>query len=81
MKLNDIKDTYILSTGKRVYANRGLLSISDDGEVFEGYDGHVTSSKDDNMFTRTEREEIAVTVVARWLDWANLTGSDWIRRK
>jgi hypothetical protein len=42
-----VGDSYELSTGRRISANRGLLSLSpdkgdrDETRLYEGYDGHI----------------------------------------
>ena len=36
-----------LSTGKKIYANCGIVGISDDLGVYDGYDGNIDSSEGD----------------------------------
>lgn len=77
MKLLHYKSSgphYELSSGRRFYANSGLLSVGpgDDG-LSEGYDGHVDEHDDDYNplpFTPGERREIAEYVIALWRGWA-----------
>lgn len=64
-------DHYELSSGRRFYANRGILGIGDDAEplqVSEGYDGGVGGPDD---FSESERREIADFMIARWQAFAN----------
>lgn len=74
MKLE--RDSYILSTGRRISANRGILGITasahDAARLFEGYDGDVTPSgdSDDVPFSSDERHEIADFMIALWQAWA-----------
>lgn len=70
-----------LSSGRRVYANHGLVSIArhDEGfEIGEGYDGHIypEGSRDwsaepevvwvDPPWTPEERAELADYMIALW---------------
>lgn len=57
------------TTGKKIQANQGLLSIDHDGEIFEGYDGPDPLPSD---LKPAERQEIALTMIARWAAWALL---------
>jgi hypothetical protein len=34
-------DGYTLSSGRRLYANRGIVGINPEMEVYEGYDGKI----------------------------------------
>ncbi len=69
-------DQVTLSGGRTFYANRGLLSLSEDGTVFEGYDGSIRfldddlrSDGDEKPWTPEERKEISDFMVARWTAW------------
>lgn len=67
----NVKDsTYTLTTGRRVYANRGILGIDEQGSVSEGYDGGVELERDwDDTFqswTPEERTELADEMIRRW---------------
>ena len=62
MKYLRNEDTYEFSTGKRFYANAGLIGICPSGEVAEGYDGDVSTSS----FTPDERRELADYMIALW---------------
>jgi len=65
-------DSYTLSTGRKFYANHGILGISPgegfDEEYFgcsEGYDGSV-STRD---WTPEERRELADAMIAVWTEF------------
>lgn len=61
-----------LSTGKVVDAAFGIIGINEQGEVFEGYDGHIFSPTDaefldvDPLLSTVERIELAEVMIARW---------------
>lgn len=69
------RDTYVLSTGRKVYANQGLISIANqdgipygaanDGpfDLRQGYDG---SLDDDEAWTVAEKIELAEFMIAQW---------------
>jgi hypothetical protein len=59
-----------LSTGKEVYANRGILGINPEcDEVTEGYDGGVCTVDDLPRFhiTNEEKIELADIAIERWM--------------
>mgnify|MGYP001607305997 CR=1 FL=1 len=59
-------DVLVLSSGKRIYANRGILGIRDgDNTIYDGYDGEVWSGGD-QCLTHAERAEIADYMIALW---------------
>jgi len=71
--------TVTLSSGRTFEANRGLLSLSEDGVVHDGYDGSFDFLPDDirddddmQPWTPAERREIAEYMVARWAAWGDL---------
>ena len=69
MTFDSEKDEFIFSSGQRMYANNGIVGISqgDDGiEITEGYDGGI----DSDIFTLTERQELAAWAIALWTEWA-----------
>jgi hypothetical protein len=70
MKLDDWGDGYVLSSGRRFYANRGLLSISPAMEMGEGYDGGV----DDIEWSPAERREVAEFMIALWRQFGDQDG-------
>ena len=51
------------STGKVIYANNGIVGISPDMEIFEGYDGSIS---DDYELSRMEKIELADLMIDRW---------------
>lgn len=89
-KMQYKNNEYTLSTGKKFYANNGILGLNPDGtEFYEGYDGDVETpwtepldcdDDDDprigNIFTPEERKEIADEMIKRWEQWAKLTKED-----
>lgn len=55
------------STGKTLSPNRGIVGISPDLEVFDGYDGRVTGEyRNDGDLTTAELIELADHIIARW---------------
>ena len=76
------RDWYELSTGKRFYANFGVIGIGErDGKCFirEGYDGRIMELERDDPdgweedafdLTPAERQEIAAYMAERWGAWA-----------
>ncbi len=67
-------DIFILSSGQKVYANRGIIGLceKEDGEpwsVTHGYDGGMTSFPDpwnDDPLTPAELTEIADYMIRLW---------------
>ena len=63
---------YILQSGRRVYANGGIMGVGveETGDVFvsEGSDGGVGYADD---FTDDERREIGHEMIARWQRWVS----------
>ena len=67
------RDTFTLSTGRTFYANRGILGISDDLGITEGYDGGVQEDSTAKQyeeapepFTSEERGEISAYMIHLW---------------
>lgn len=58
---------YLLSNGERLQANCGILGLSPDLGLYEGYDGVPRYG---DPFTAEERREIADMMIARWKEWA-----------
>jgi len=52
---------YKLSTGKTFYANNGIIGISPDLCISEGYDGGI-----DGEFTQSEKKEISEFMIDLW---------------
>ena len=66
-------DEYELASGRRIYANRGLLSIGrlglgESGKwyIAEGYDGVVDMPGETTALTAEDRQEMADHMIARW---------------
>lgn len=68
-------DGYVLSTGKRIYANNGIVGLlyrnPRDIEITEGYDGGVWSNRDneyvhEDSLTPEEVAEIAEFMIQQW---------------
>lgn len=64
---------YELSTGRKFYANNGLISISYTGEIAEGYDGDIRleGSYYDGVnlsqaWTDAEKVELANYMIGLW---------------
>lgn len=82
MRWHKDRSEYELKSGRRVYANRGILGLSPaDGaalrandeyehELSHGYDGTVFAAP----FTRDERAEIASAMIRAWRAWAKEVG-------
>ena len=60
------EDGFVFSTGKEIYANRGIIGLSEPGkygwEVSEGYDGGIEI--DD--LTEGEKIELADYMISLW---------------
>jgi hypothetical protein len=50
------------STGKEFYANKGIIGLNRDLEIFEGYDGGINQRE----FTKQEREELSDYMIDLW---------------
>lgn len=64
---------YELSTGRKFYANNGLISIAYDGTIAEGYDGEIRieGSYHDGVnlsdaWTPAEKVELADYMIGLW---------------
>ncbi len=64
------EDHVTLGTGRRFYANRGIIGLGPDGGVSEGLDGGVDTDK----FTPDERRELAEMMIARWRKFGGIDG-------
>ena len=74
MKYDEKNNEYELSTGKRFYANDGILGLGvggggEGGSMFNGYDG-TCEYWYETVFTREERHEIATEMIHRWMKWS-----------
>ena len=73
MTYDEHNDDLILSTGKRVNVNCGIVGISPGGAVYEGYDGWICDGdgRDQDwrgtpVMTPVERIELADHMIERW---------------
>ena len=57
-------DDLIFSTGKVIYANNGIVGISPNGEITEGYDGAINAT-----LTSEEKQELADYAIEQWTKW------------
>jgi hypothetical protein len=62
------EDYITLATGKRLYANLGIVGLSPDGYAYGGYDGDL----DDGDLSPEERREIATMMIARWREYGGI---------
>lgn len=81
MEYNNKDNAYILSTGKIVYSNKGLISLAPLNErkyelLFEGYDGIIFLKKYNSIiddyeptFTKEELIEIGEYQLKLWQDF------------
>jgi hypothetical protein len=60
VKIGD--DGVSLSSGANFYANIGIIGISPEGKVYEGYDGGVETEN----FTAAQRQELALFMIDQW---------------
>lgn len=60
-----INDEYVLSNGRMFYANCGIVGISSDGKIFNGYDGGIHEE-----FTKEEKKEICDYMISLWTKWS-----------
>jgi len=67
-------DSIILSTGKVINANRGIVGINPDLDISEGYDGTLDEEDlpDDERLTDDERLELANYVISLWEKWKSI---------
>ena len=70
MKYNHKKRGFILTSGKEVYANNGIIGINPDLLVHEGYDGWVQVEPNPVMdcegLTKDEARELGEYMVSLW---------------
>jgi hypothetical protein len=57
-------DEVIFSSGKRLYANAGIIGLSERLDVTEGYDGGFCYY--DDKLTEDERHELADYMIDLW---------------
>jgi hypothetical protein len=70
---------YILSSGEEFYVNNGLLSLSNDGCLYGGYDSEIL-----DFLTVADKKEIAEYMIQQWQTYLaslNLEGLNERRKK
>lgn len=67
IKFDESEDELVLRSGRRVYANCGILGLDPTGKAFTGYDSHLGED-----FSEAERNEIASYMIALWCEWGGL---------
>lgn len=65
------RDNILLPSGREFYANCGIVGISAEGEVTEGYDGGVPGADGDSLdgydnWSPVECRELADLMITRW---------------
>lgn len=69
------KDTYQFKSGKKIYANRGIIGIDEDLKLSEGYDGGFATWPIPEWWEPNEKaeclqaedlKEIADLMIERW---------------
>lgn len=65
MKLNENHD-YVLSTGKVVHCNLGIIGISEFRGCIELYEGYDSELDDERDLTKEEKVELADYVISLW---------------
>ena len=66
-KIDD--DEYRLSTGRVLYANRGIIGVNCDLDVFDGYDGHLDGAfmgSYGEPLTEAEQAELCDFMIDVW---------------
>lgn len=57
----------ILKNGKQIYANKDIIGIDDENNLYEGYDGELfLNVYKNNDLTKKELIEIADLMIKRW---------------
>ncbi len=64
MKINE-DERIIFSTGREVYANKGIIGIDSDLSLTYGYDGDFEG----DSLSNEEKLEIANFMITRWLQF------------
>ena len=68
------RDTFVLSTGREVYANYHIIGISPELEISEGYDGEINpkglytgrGGEMEGVWSSDERLELADYMINLW---------------
>ena len=80
-------DIIILSNGREIYANGGIIGINESLEIYGGYDqgiiltdfGHDLGPK--VTWNKAERKELAEYVISLWQKFAALVDEEVLRRE
>lgn len=66
MKWDPKRETYTLRSGRELEVSYGIIGLGLNGEIYEGYDGHLG---DHPCFSADEREDIAIHMIIEWAKW------------
>lgn len=73
----------VLSTGKKFYANNGIIGINDELSIYGGYDGHISLREyyptESLHFSKEERKELAEYVISLWQKFTNLSDEEILK--
>jgi len=65
-------DKVIFSSGRKAYSNGGIIGLSPDGDIYEGYDGYFhlkMNSEEDDSLTKDELIDLADYMIERWKEF------------
>ena len=68
VRFDEDTDELILRSGRRIYANCGILGINPVGQISGGYDEGLNGEE----FSEAERNEIASYMIGLWREWGKL---------
>lgn len=57
------KEQLVLKSGKEIDANKDIIGLSPEGELYEGYDGYMDMGE---IFSRQDKLDIADHMIRRW---------------
>ncbi len=66
MTYDDDKNEYTLTSGRRLYANNGIIGINGELKVYDGYDGNLGGAVNWPTITEAEKTEICDHMIALW---------------
>jgi len=67
MKIEGDKITF--TSGREKYANKGIIGLSPEGNVSEGYDGGLWHPDSHRPITPTDRIELGTYMMSRWTEF------------
>lgn len=82
MEIDDKRNRYTLSTGKTFYAYCGIIGLSPNYYMYEGYDDSLEDGIINNEagrvedFTCSEKIEIADMMIERWKHFKNIAKNE-----